>query len=336
MADLDLDMDLQLGFEGFELSACQKLDLQGVTGLIGASGSGKTLLLRIIAGLETRARGHLRYRGRMWQNDQVFVAPQHRQIGYVFQDTRLFSHMNVAQNLAYGLRWRAGDKTLPGSLIEVLELGALLDRQINRLSGGEKQRVALGRALAQNPSFLLMDEPLSGLDRARKRRILPYIRRAVALTGCPTIYVSHDQQEIDALSDRVLLLENGVLQKTDFRILSLECQVHAVQDGQVTIDLAGHQLTVPGQVPLDQPACLRISDYDSILMRGSLPANTAAIVLTGTLRKITETGHEGKTTLDLDLYGQTVSLQRDRAQICEMSLCVGDRLSLIPGPLTVV
>ncbi|MFV2034981.1 MAG: ATP-binding cassette domain-containing protein [Halocynthiibacter sp.] len=204
-----LEMAVTLGRTDFSLEVDQTLRLDGVTALTGPSASGKTTILRILSGLEPGAVGRVRFDGVTWQDRQYHRPPHKRSVGYVFQDVRLFSHLSVADNLRYGLRWQGRDSRVPADLIEALELGPLMGRSVSALSGGESRRVALGRALATRPSLMLLDEPLTGLDTARKARLMPFIARALKTAGCPAIYVSHDRAEISALAERILSMSAG-------------------------------------------------------------------------------------------------------------------------------
>ena len=192
----------------FDLDAALEAPLQGVTALVGPSGSGKTTILRCIAGLE-RLKGRLSVAGEVWQDDSQFLPAWRRPVGYVFQEASLFAHLPVRGNLLYGLkRARPGAITL-ADVTELLGLAPLLDRSTGRLSGGERQRVAIGRALLSQPKLLLMDEPLSGLDRAAKAEILPYLERLATANTLPMIYVSHDEAEVKRLSDRAIHIRDG-------------------------------------------------------------------------------------------------------------------------------
>ncbi|MEO5345893.1 MAG: molybdenum ABC transporter ATP-binding protein [Magnetococcus sp. YQC-9] len=186
---------------------------RGVMALFGPSGSGKSTLLRILAGLERPPAGVVRMRKEVWQDEArgIFCPPHRRPIGYVFQDAALFSHLNVQENLIYGL------KRVPEALrrvpldraIELLGIGGLLERRVVTLSGGERQRVAIARALAVSPELLLMDEPLAALDAARKREILPFLERLHRELVMPVVYVSHSPDEVARLADHLVVLEAG-------------------------------------------------------------------------------------------------------------------------------
>jgi molybdate transport system ATP-binding protein len=184
-----------------------------VTGLFGASGAGKTSLINMIAGLLRPDRGTIVVDGEILDDTTVKLhVPVHRRrIGYVFQDARLFPHLNVRQNLDYGRRMNrlAEDAAQERRVTELLDIGNLMDRRPGRLSGGERQRVALGRALLSQPRLLLLDEPLGSLDEERKEEILPYLVRLRDEAGIPMVYVSHDASEMRQLATHVVTLQRG-------------------------------------------------------------------------------------------------------------------------------
>ena len=185
----------------------------GVTALFGPSGSGKTSLVRVIAGLSKPDHGRLVVDGEtlLDTESRIFVPKHKRRFGYVFQESRLFPHFSVRQNLAYG-RWFAPKAKRPEDfdrIVELLGIGLLLDRRPGKLSGGEKQRVAIGRALLSAPRLLLMDEPLAALDDQRKAEILPYLERLRDETSTPIVYVSHSVSEVARLADNVVMMKDG-------------------------------------------------------------------------------------------------------------------------------
>jgi len=209
---MTLVVDLRRGLGGFTLEAAFA-SAGRLTALFGASGAGKTTLVNLIAGLVRPDAGRIEVDGRTLVDTdaRVFVPAHRRRIGYVFQDARLFPHLTVAQNLAYGRffvpraeRWAE----LP-RLVEMLGIGHLLDRRPGGLSGGEKQRVAIGRALAASPRLMLMDEPLASLDEARKAEILFYVERLRDEAGIPIVYVSHAVAEVARLATDVVVLAAG-------------------------------------------------------------------------------------------------------------------------------
>src|SRR5512134_3952387 len=205
-----LTVDVRLRHRGFDLDVAQDFSLSGVTGLFGPSGSGKSTLLRIIAGLETRANGRVAMGTEVWQEGDRQLPPHRRGVGYVFQDARLFPHLTVRGNLDYAFR-RAQGLDGPGmaEVTDALDLGPLLARRPAQISGGEQQRVAIGRALLTAPKILLMDEPLASLDESRKAEILPYLERLCDQSRVPIIYVSHSVAEVARLARDMVVLRDG-------------------------------------------------------------------------------------------------------------------------------
>jgi molybdate transport system ATP-binding protein len=173
-----------------------------VTGIFGRSGAGKSTLLHAVAGLVPLRAGTIRVHGMPWEH----LPAHHRRAPVVFQDGRLFPHRSVRGNLLYGER--PGSPSLP-DIVELLELGPLLERSVLSLSGGERQRVAIGRALLAAPELLLLDEPLTGLDRGLKRRVLPFLRVVRDRLGLPMLHVSHDLSELLQVTDHLALIEAG-------------------------------------------------------------------------------------------------------------------------------
>jgi molybdate transport system ATP-binding protein len=207
---MTLLVDIRVSYGDFTLEVAQEFALSGVTGLFGPSGSGKSTLLRVIAGLESRARGRVVMGSEVWQDESSRVPAERRGVGYVFQDTRLFPHLSVEGNLSYAWR-RAKGLNGPGleEIIAALDLAPLLSRRPSALSGGEKQRVAVGRALLTAPKILLMDEPLAALDDARKAEILPYLERLRDQSRVPILYVSHSVGEVARLAQNMVVLRQG-------------------------------------------------------------------------------------------------------------------------------
>ncbi len=209
---LDLRLRHQIG--GFSLD----LDFQaarGITALFGRSGAGKTTVINAVAGLITPDDGYIRV-GDMDLFDPargINLAAHERQAGYIFQEARLFPHLSVAKNLRYGMRYR-GARPAPNfaDIVEMLGIGHLLQRRPAMLSGGEKQRVAIGRALLAAPRILLADEPLAALDEARKQEILPYFERLRDEMDIPILYVSHAPTEVARLATEVITIEAGRIQ----------------------------------------------------------------------------------------------------------------------------
>lgn len=197
---------------GFAMEVALELPAQGVTALFGHSGSGKTTILRAVAGLERHAGGCLAVNGEVWQDDArgIYLPTHRRALGYVFQEASLFSHLSVRGNLDFVVK-RTGkpDGALFDHVLALLGITHLLERRTPGLSGGERQRVAIARALLTRPAILLMDEPLAALDGKRKDEVLPYLERIHAELAIPMLYVSHAIEEVARLADHVVLLESG-------------------------------------------------------------------------------------------------------------------------------
>lgn len=201
----DIDVTIRRGERTFTYAFTSG---PGLTALFGASGAGKTTLLDAIAGLNRPAGGRIAVNGEVLFDSaaRTNLRPEHRNCGYVFQDIRLFPHLTVQENLLFG--WKLAhprDRWLEReTALEVLGIGHLLGRMPGTLSGGEAQRVAIGRALLSGPRFLLMDEPLASVDTARREEILRVVERIRDELRLPILYVSHDRAEVDRLAQQVV------------------------------------------------------------------------------------------------------------------------------------
>ncbi len=209
---LAVDIEKQLG--DFKLTASFTSDGL-VTGLFGNSGAGKTSIINMIAGLIMPDRGRISLDGKDLDNTAsgLHIPAHRRRIGYVFQDARLFPHLDVRQNLDYGRRMNGfePDAAAEKRTVDLLDIGHLLDRRPAQLSGGERQRVALGRALLTKPKLLLLDEPLGALDDERKAEILPYFVRLRDEASVPMVLVSHDAGEMRQIATNVVILKRGTV-----------------------------------------------------------------------------------------------------------------------------
>ena len=253
---IDVDIEERLG--AFHLDVRFRADAP-IVGLFGRSGSGKTSIVNAIAGIGKPARGAIRV------NDHVLfdsghgidLPPEKRRVGYVFQDSLLFPHLDVESNLTYGQRLRGPSERFidEGRVVELLGLGGLLRRKPRTLSGGEKQRVAIGRALLAQPRILLMDEPLAALDVPRRVEILDYIERLRDEIAIPIVYVSHSVAEITRLADTVVVLSDGkclavgdvddVMGRLDLRPATGRYEAGSLVDARVaTHDLEGQITTL--------------------------------------------------------------------------------------------
>lgn len=229
----------------------------GLTALFGRSGAGKTLVVNMLAGLVRPSEGRIAIDGNLLFDSArgIDLPPEKRRLGYVFQEGRLFPHISVRSNLAYGTprRGSAAARAEFGHIVALLGLDALLERRPRDLSGGEKQRVAIGRALLAAPQLVLMDEPLASLDAARKAEILPYIERLRDELRLPIVYVSHVMEEIVRLADTVVLISNGrvsatgpieeVMSRLDLRPMTGRYEAGAVLAATVESHDEGYALT---------------------------------------------------------------------------------------------
>lgn len=298
----------------FHLHVDLDLPISGITAIFGPSGSGKTTLLRCLAGLERAPHGFMQFGNDVWQDEKTGLCRPlyNRPIGYVFQEPRLFPHYNVRANLLYGYKRVPVEERRIGieQVVEILGIGHLLERRIHKLSGGEQQRVAIGRALLTSPKLLLLDEPLASLDLQRKQELLPFIRRLHEELHIPVMYVSHAIAEILQLADRVVLLQEGrvvgvgplseVLTSLQFRgsfgshrvgaVLDTLVASHDPQYGLTQLEFKGQSLFVPLQpVAIGQPIRVHVLSSDVTLVIGRTNSPTSVLnILEATIIEIRE------------------------------------------------
>jgi len=310
---MNADSTIQLAYAlhrgDFGLDIKLDLPLRGIIGVFGQSGAGKTTLLRCIAGLERPESGILNVGGEVWQNgaDKVWRHVHERNIGYVFQEPRLFDHLDVRGNIDYGMRRSESDNgTDTDHVIRLLGLEQLLTRKTDALSGGEAQRVAIARALLRSPRFVLMDEPLASLDRARKDEIFPFLERLHAESDIPIIYVSHNLDEICRLCDHLVVIDEGrvvadgdlqnVLCRTDLPVLAGTDAGSVIQGAFESFDeqdelslvrFSGGSLLVPGSPgPIGATVRARIRANDVSLCRTRPEQSTILNILPATVDDI--------------------------------------------------
>jgi len=213
---MQLDVDIEKRFHGFSCDVTFRLTGDRC-GVFGPSGSGKSTLMNVLAGLLEPDIGSIVLNGKTLYDSEkrINLPPEKRRVGVVFQHAHLFPHMNVRKNLFYGMKRRAaGEGEIdPDQLIAVLHLEKLLDRNVTRLSGGEKQRVALGRTILACPDLILMDEPLTGLDGQLKYQIIPHLQRVFSEFSIPMLFISHDLQEMRMMTDDVLVMHDGIIDR---------------------------------------------------------------------------------------------------------------------------
>lgn len=332
---------------GFVLSADFAVEKPGITALFGPSGSGKTSIVNAIAGLLRPQSGKIELDGdTVLDTDAgLFVPSQKRRVGYMFQDARLFPHMTVQSNLRFG--WRRApvraDEAEFDRIVSLLGIAPLLDRRPGKLSGGEKSRVALGRALLSSPRVLLLDEPLSALDSARKAEILPYLETLRDEAKMPMLYVSHALDEVAQLADAVIVVKQGrtAAQGPVFEMLAdleisnvtgapsfgavidTRVSAHREADGLSVLAFDGGELIVPLlRRPVGQRLRVRIRAEDVMLAAEEPRTISANNVLLSTVAHLRESG---STHAD-------IQLQCGRARfVARITRASARRLDLKPG-----
>ena len=344
-----LSLDLRLNYPGFELRVQHEAVLDGITALFGPSGSGKSTLLRCIAGLEPGVTGRLRLDGQVWLG-----TPRHRPlpanergVGYVFQDARLFPHLSALGNLRYAERRskHISDSRIGlDDVVQALDLAALLERRPATLSGGERQRVAIGRALLTRPRLLLLDEPMSALDAARKAEILPYLERLPATFGVPALYVTHDIDEVAQLATRIMILSSGsmiasgalqeVMERTELQQMTGRFEAGVVLTTRVLrhdanyclthLDHHGQSIAVP-QLSADIGASVRvrIRARDVALATQRPVGLSIRNVLTGVLSEIRSDAATPYAETQIDIGGARLRARVTREAISELGLIEG-------------
>jgi molybdate transport system ATP-binding protein len=341
---------LRADLPGFALDAEADVPLEGVTAVFGPSGGGKTTLLRALAGLEPGVSGRIAFGADLWLGGRRGPVPPHRRgVGYVFQDARLFDHLTVEGNLAYAAR-RSGALGAPlwAQTLEALDLAPLLARRPEALSGGERQRVAIGRALLSRPRLLLMDEPLSALDRKRKAAILPHLQEVSARFRIPTLYVSHALDEVVQLAERVLLLDRGrvvalgpvadVLERPEFQALTGRFEAGSVVVAEVVghdeavrltrLTLCGQALSMPmlGGLAAGAQVRLRIRARDVALATERPRGISIRNVLAGRIAALEEEADTAFAEALVDVGGARLRARITREAVADLALAPGGQV----------
>ncbi|MDY8109840.1 molybdenum ABC transporter ATP-binding protein [Fulvimarina sp. 2208YS6-2-32] len=271
----------------FMLDVAFQAPMRGITALFGPSGCGKTTILRSVAGLR-HIPGAIAIGTDVWQNSRSFRPPHERPVGYVFQEPSLFPHLSVRRNLVYGRDRAAGSSGAIrfDDVVDLLGLSHLVDRDPAHLSGGERQRVSIGRALLSQPRLLLMDEPLSALDRMAKDEILPYFEALHANLSIPVLLVTHDIAEVERLADHLVVLKDGRVvhasplnealtdpnlpfgRSRDFAAVLAGTVTRVDPDGLAAIDVFGTEILAIGDgLDVNQTVRVRIVASDVSLAR---------------------------------------------------------------------
>ncbi|MBE7185707.1 MAG: molybdenum ABC transporter ATP-binding protein [Methylobacterium mesophilicum] len=340
---LDVAVHRQVG--GFTLDAAFTSSGR-LTALFGPSGSGKTMLVDLIGGLVKPDRGRVAVNGTPLVDTEarIFLPIHKRRIGYVFQDARLFPHLTVRQNLRFGRFFapRADRWADERAIVDLLGIGHLLDRRPNLLSGGEKSRVAIGRALLASPRLLLMDEPLAALDEARKREILPFIERLRDELKVPVVYVSHSAQEVARLATDVVMMREGcvlaagpaeaVLPRLDRfdavdgeggSLVTLTVVEPMAEWGLTRLRSAGGDWRLARvRAPAGAKLRVRIRARDVMLSLGRPERSSALNLLEGTVTAIDPLG-DAEALVALDCGGDAITARITRLSVETLGLAPG-------------
>lgn len=342
----DLNINIHLQNSDFALEMNEHIPLCGLTAIFGPSGAGKTTLLRLIAGFE-RGRGEIRFGDEIWQQDRHFTPPHRRRVATVFQQPRLFEHLDVAGNLAYAAR-RAGQTGAVDAFVDRFALTPLLARRPTTLSGGEAQRVALARALLTAPRLVLMDEPVTALDQVRRNEILPYIESLRDEANVPILYVSHSLTEVARLSTQVLTLANGrvtglgpaaailpgLAAATDLpgeepgslitaRVMGMG------DDGLCELRFPGGTIFTPGRIGPDGAEVRLIIRARDIMLARNRPEGLSALnILPATVTAITQ-GGAASSDIGLDCGGVALAARITARSVKALGLSPGARCHAI-------
>jgi molybdate transport system ATP-binding protein len=343
---MSLHIDLKHRFRDFALDLDFEVP-EGITVLFGRSGSGKSTVIRAIAGLFKPDHARISLDGRVLCDSEakLFLPPHKRRVGTIFQDARLFPHLTVAQNLDFGRRFSRRDvpEREVAQMVEMLGIGTLLERRPDGLSGGEQQRVAIGRALLSGAELILADEPLAALDEGRKAEILPYFERLRDEIAIPVLYVSHSPAEVARLATTVIALEAGrvIGQGAADLVLSdpavlpvgtagagalLRATVHAHHaDGLTELSAGGAALFLPHlETPVGHPVRLRIAAQDVMLSLERPTGLSALNILSGVVSQISPTQGAGVLVV-LDTDAGRVLSQVTRRSVAALNLREGVR-----------
>ncbi len=336
-----------LARSGFRLDVDLDLPGQGVTALFGHSGSGKTTVLRCVAGLERAPEGFLSVNDEVWQDDAqgVFIPTYQRSLGYVFQEASLFAHLTVRKNLEYGQQRvpPASRKVGLEQALELLGIESLLDRKPVSLSGGERQRAGIARALLTSPKLLLLDEPLAALDQKRKNEILPYLERLHDELAIPILYVSHSLDEVAQLADYLVLLDHGQvvadgpLQETLARldlpgafaddagvVLKTMVAAHEKADALTRLDFSGGSIYVAGRPePLGRHLRCRIHARDVSLTLEQPTATSILNLVPATVVGVADTETPAHVLVHMDAGGTPLLARITRRSRDRLGIAAG-------------
>ena len=356
---MTLDVAIRQRLDRFRLDVAFEAPGEGITALFGPSGAGKSSTVNAIAGLAHQAEGRIVLKDQVLfdSSARTFLPPERRRIGYVFQEPRLFPHLSVRRNLLYG--WRRARPRAPqheiDKVVEMLGLGPFMERGPGALSGGEKQRVALGRALLSNPALLLLDEPLAAMDQARKGEILPYLERLRDEAGIPMVYVSHSIEEVTRLADRMVVLNQGavaaegsvfeITARLDLFPFTGRYEAGAVIETRVLrqdpayamtcLGFGGGELWVPAvDLPEGARVRVRLRARDVILDRARPTTSSVNNILEGVVTKIREDPGPF-VDVQLDCKGTRILARITRRSLARMDLKPGEQAFALAKSVTI-
>ena len=354
-------LSLRVVLSDFTLELDERLSLDGVTAIFGRSGSGKTTLLRAIAGFERPVWGRIALGDRVWFDSEAGLCepPDRRSIGMLFQDGRLFPHLDVRGNLDFAWKRRgrrsARSRSQQGvareEVIDALDLGLMLGRDVASLSGGEQQRVALARTLLTSPDLLLLDEPLAALDRTRKAEILPYLEEVTQRFCIPTLFVSHDLDEVARLADRMMVLSEGqlqmcgdtaeILERLDLEPITGRFESGVLVEGKVlehdtrlhltTIDLDGDALAIPlaESLSIGDTVRLRVRARDVAVATERPSGLSIRNVMPGEISDLTRKPGTGEVEARVQLRTAHIRARLTLAAVEELELHPGRRVFVL-------
>lgn len=314
-----LNVDVTLNINDFRLNASFCSPEKGITAIYGPSGCGKTTLLRTIAGLEKSAYGSITLGESTWLSTSpigkparsVFLPTHKRAVGYVFQRSHLFSHLDVRQNLLYGLKRTIVEKRRLAfdDVVSLLGVEKLIDKAIDSLSGGERQRVAIARALLAGPEILLMDEPMAALDYQSKSEILPYLEQLHHSLSIPILYVSHATDEIARLADYIVLMENGETYKQG-PLLETVSDINSplAEQANAFSILEGNVISEDSNVLEDD----KISKDGTVSIQNSTGKLLTSISVDGNIFRIPTSEARGSDVVRIRIVAKDVSICLDR------------------------
>jgi molybdate transport system ATP-binding protein len=340
-----LAVKVSLARRDFQLDVTCEFPASGVAALFGRSGSGKTTLLRCLAGLERPAPGRVSLNGEVWQDDHHFLPPHRRPLGYVFQESNLFPHLNARGNLEFGLRRvpAAKRRIRFEEVVEFMGLTGLLLHRADQLSGGQRQRVAIARAVLTSPQMLLLDEPLSSLDLESRAEILPYLESLPDRLSIPIIYVSHEISEITRLADHIAIMEAGavvacgplqtLLTRPELPLAHLD-EAGSIFNGVIAqhdaefhlsyVSVAGARLALSRQsAPVGAQVRVRIDARDVSLALKPPELSSITNVLAGRVIDVTDDRDPAHRLVRIDIGGQQLLARITHRSVVQLGVSAG-------------